>query len=338
MKYKYSIDNNNQLLIKPPKEKVSRPVRGRFSVDKNNRLVYWLNEPTNWRRIYNLPSKITFTGNWQLNPNYDLGLNLDKTKNQYGAERLTLKGEIISCDRDALAFEVASQDKQGLLHIQLLKLTGSWQADEFSRITFTVKKKTSPDTIILENAWQINKNQQIIYTYEKTNLITKSKTFHVLAFEGFWEINSSNRLTYILSRSLESCFDLRVQIESPNLYPKEGVIKYRLGIGLRKERLSRMETVCLYGTWKFNRRAGLVFQMDYGKGRLQGIEFGANVYLNKKDELVFSLTDKQKEPLGFNIIFNHKFLKDRDAQAFLRLKNIINRKEAAIEAGVRIPF
>lgn len=355
MKYKYSVDNHNQLLIRPPKQKAPIPVRGRFSIDKNNQLIYWLNEPASWRRLYNLPSKVSFIGNWKLNSNYDLELNLDETKSQYRAERLILKGEIISTDRDTLAFEIISYNKQGLSptqlnrsstkgtvpafsHIQLLKLTGSWQADEFNRIIFTIKKKASPDVITLEGSWQINKNQQITYIYEKTVLKTKTRISRVLTFEGFWEINSSNRLAYILSRSTESYFDFRVQIESPNLYPKEGLIKYRIGIGLAKDKPSQMKTICLYGSWRFSRKAGLTFQMDYRKGGFRDIEFGANIYLNKKDEIIFFLTDKKKETLGLNITFTHNFLKNSDAEAFLRLKDILDKKERALEVGVRIPF
>ncbi len=338
MKYKYSLNSKNQLLIKPPKQKIPIPVRGSFSVGKNNQLVYWLNEPASWRRLYHLPLKVSFAGNWKLNSNYDLELNLEETKNQYKGDRLILKGEIISTDRDALAFEIISRDEQGNSHIQLLELTGSWQADEFNRIIFTLKKKTSPDVITLEGSWQINKNQQIDYTYEKTLLKTKTKSSYILTFEGFWQINSSNRLAYLLSQSTKSYFDFRVRIESPNLYPKEGLIKYRIGIGLRKDKLYGEKIISLFGSWRFSRKAGLVFSMDYGKDKPRDIEFGANIHLNKRDEVVFTITNKEKEPIGFDITIHHTFLKNQDAQGFLRLKNILDNKEAGIEAGVFIPF
>ena len=34
------------------------------------------------------------------------------------------------------------------------------------------------------NAWAVNKNQQITYSYEKVNLLTKSKTLEVLPLKG----------------------------------------------------------------------------------------------------------------------------------------------------------
>ena len=338
MKYKYSLNAKNQLFIKSAKENLPIPARGSFSLDENNQLIYWLNEPASWRRLYNLPSKVYLVGNWKLNSDYDLEFILEETKNQYKDERLVFKGEIISTDRDTLVFETISQDEDGNSHIQLLKLSGSWQADEFNRIIFKIKKDTSPDVITLEGIWQINRNQQVTYCYERTGLKRKTGISRVLTFEGFWQINSANRLRYILSRSTQSYFDFRVQIESPNLYPKEGTIKYRIGIGLKENNPSRMRTIFLYGSWRFSRNAGLVFSMDYGKGKLRDIELAADIHLNKRDEVIFSLTDKERKPLGLNVAFNHAFLKNQDAQAFLKLKNILDKKEAAIEAGVRIPF
>jgi len=97
-----------------------------------------------------------------------------------------------------LVFEVKSTDREGQTHIQLLKLSGSWQADEFNRLSFLVKRKIQPDILTLGGIWQLNKNQQIIYTYEKTDLKTKTKYARTLTFLGFWQIDSTKRLTYIL--------------------------------------------------------------------------------------------------------------------------------------------
>lgn len=338
MKYKYLVDNNNQLFIKPENKKVAIPVRGKFSVDKNNRLIYWLNEPQGWRRLYNLPSKVSFMGKWHLNPNYDLQLNFQESNGYNDSGSFVLKGEVISTDRDLLVFEVVSKNRQGVSHIYFLKLNGSWQADEFNRIVFIVKKKASPDVLTLENAWQINKNQQISYTYEKALLKRKTKVSRILTFEGFWEINSNNRLTYILSHGRQSQFNFSVQIESPNLYPKEGSIKYRIGIGLRQDRPMQEKVICVYGEWRFNRRGGFIFRIDYGEEKLKDIELGASLYLTKKDEVVFSLINAKKESLGLNITVTHSFLKKTGAQAFVRLKDLLKGQGATVEAGMHIPF
>lgn len=342
---RYSTDTMNRLIIR--RNRKTLITDGRFSIDKNNRLIYWLNAPDPWRRQYSLPPKISFQGNWQLNPNYDLEIILDKARGQSEGDILVLKGELISTDRDTLAFSIKSIDNRGQTHIQLLKLSGSWQADEYNRISFAIKKKISPDILTLEGIWQINKNQQIVYTYEQTDLKTKTKHIRSLTFSGFWQIDNAKRLTYILEHSTKSQFYFRVQLESPNLYPQEGVIKYRLGIGLKGLSPSKLirssakgtvptKVISLYGTWKFSRKAGLSFEMDYGSGKLKRIEFGADIYLTKKDEVTLSITNKRKEPLGIFITFTHKFLKRYVAETFLRLKT--SEKEKRLEAGLRIPF
>jgi len=114
------------------------------------------------------------------------------------------------------------------------------------------------------------------------------------------------------------------------------VIKYRLGIGIKGNKSYQSRIISLYGTWKFTRKLGLSFIMDYGKAKIQTIEFGTNIYLTKKDAVSLLLTNKRKEPLGLNITFTHRFLKQLGAESFLRFKKF--QKEAGIEAGARIPF
>lgn len=338
MKKRHFLNSENQLVVSGFQSKKSLVLDGNLSIDKNNRFKYWLNAPTAWRRKYGLPGKITFTGNWQINKNYDLELTLDENKNQSKDDCLVFKGEIVSAAADALVFQIKSRDNRGQTHIQLLQLNGVWQADECNQLSFQAKKQnTTTDILTLQGAWQLNKNQQITYTYEKTDLRTKTKIFNTLTFSGFWQINSTNRLTYILARSLESRFDFRVQIETPNLYPKEGAIKYRLGIGLRQGRAFRQKVICLYGAWKFSRRLGLIFQMDYGRSCLKAIEFGADVALNRKNQIICALRNKAGQPLGINITFSHRFFKKLDAEVFLRIKRNLSA-DKGIEAGMRIPF
>lgn len=336
MKNRYSTNKTNLLVIKRKRKRIIG--NGKFSVDRKNRLVYWLNEPVFWRRINSVPPKVTFEGKWQLDKNYDLGLYLVENKNQHKGDYLSLKGEIISVDKDSLVFQIRSANKQGQTHIHLLKLKGVWHADECSRISFSVERKDSPDILTFESVWQINENQQVVYHYEKTELKTKRKIRQSLLFKGFWQITRKDRLTYIISGSTQSRFDFRVQLESPNVYPQEGTIKYRIGVGLKG--VSPKEIVpgiiCLYGVWKFSRKAGISFQMDYGDSQIQSIKFSAELNLSKKDEITLSLINKDKKPLGINVIFTHRFLKKLDAETFLKLKKL--KEEDGIETGIRIPF
>ena len=95
---RYSVDRYNRLTVKSKRKKVNP--RGSFAIEKNNALVYWLNEPLAWRREFGLPNKIRFRGTWQLDANHDLELLLDKTDEQPKGERLTLKGDIVSVGAD----------------------------------------------------------------------------------------------------------------------------------------------------------------------------------------------------------------------------------------------
>lgn len=330
----YFLDKFNRLSIKR-KDKRFSP-EGYFSIDNENRLVYWLNEPVSWRKQYQLPNKIIFSGLWKINSNYDLELELEQKGQGFQKERLTLKGQILSCEKDQIVFEIQSIKNDGLDSFHLLKLSGRWQADEYNRLSFLVTKKNSTNTLTLQGSWQLNDNQQITYVYEKTDLRTKSKVLHTLTFSGYWQITSAERLTYILSTGANSRFDFKVQLESPNIHPKEGSIKYRLGVGIRQPKREKAKIVTLYGAWKFSRNAGLIFEMNHRDGKMYRLEFGAQVNFNRNNQVTFTLTTKNKEPLGLSLTFSHKFLKELDGELFLRLKRY--REESGLEVGVSIPW
>lgn len=323
---KFLIDHNNRLIIIQDNEALQP--KGTFTIDESNRLVYYLTETTEWRKKYNFPEKIVLEGNWSLNSNYDLELKVE--------EVLLLKGEIISCEGNELIYEIKIADKNGLTQFRLLKLSGIWQANELNQIAFLVSKKDSPDTLTFKGAWKLNQNQQITYICERERLKTKNKNSYILVFSGFWQITSANKLTYILSQSTNSKFDFKVQIESPNIYPKKGVIKYRIGAGVKEPKPGYAKIISLYGTWKFSRKFGLTFEMEYTKGQINPISFGAEVNFDKSNQIVFNLINKDSNKLGISLLFTHRFLKQLDADFSLRLKRY--QEESGVDAGIRIPF
>lgn len=333
-KYEYSLDSNGCLIARTPDKRLLR-LKGKLGIDKDNRLIYRLNEPAAWRRNYRIPGKIVFKGSWQLSRNRDLELVLSKGKNQREGEILTIKGAIISAQGNSLVFETRARDENGLLHVQILQLSVIWLADKDNHLSFVVKKHI-PDILTLEGNWRINRNQQLTYTYEKTELKRKTKVAEVLTFEGSWQFSKPDRLTYVLSQGSDSKFDLRAQIETPNIYAQDGAIKYRLGAGVREGRKIKEKIISIYGVWKLSRKLGLSFQINYGKERFSEAEFGADIALGRRNDVSFSLKNKEGKPLGINVIFRHKFLKSLDAEAFLRLKVSAREREAGI--GVRIPF
>lgn len=317
MPNKYSVDDDNRLVIANNAETL--PIDGTFSTDEDNRLSYWLNETLPLREKYGLPEKLVFEGNWKLNSNCDLELELKETSRTQAVPigRLSLKGELISSESDKLIFELSAIDKNGLTKVRLLKLSGTWAADELNRIYFSVSKKESPDILTFQAGWQLNQNQQIIYTYQKANLKTKAQTLSTLTFSGHWQITSVNQLTYILSGGTNSKFDFKVQLETPNIYPKEGAIKYRIGIGLeglspsfdfaQDKQGTVPKIISLYGTWKMSRKLGVTFDMEYAKGDIQSLAFGAEVNFNKNNEAIFNLKNDFGENLGISVVFTHRF-------------------------------
>lgn len=328
MKIKYSLDSKNRLILKKNSKKIL--LNGKFLTDNNNNLFYRINEPLTLRKTLGLPSEISFIGNYSLDPSHNLTLRLKD------GDILVIKSDIIAVENSKLVFEITSHDKDGLTHIHILKLNGTWNADEFNRINFQVKKSTAPDTLIFENAWEINKNQKLTYKYEKTSLVTKKKTYNTLAFEGFWGISSENKLTYALTSDLSSGFNFKVTLESKNLYPEKNSIKYRLGIGLNKGKLNKDKIITLFGTWKFNRKLAVNFDMDYGQGKIHSIGFYTQIILNDNDKVIIALKNARMEGLGIELTCTHAFLAENNATFFIRVN--VSKAEKRIESGVLIPF
>jgi hypothetical protein len=221
---------------------------------------------------------------------------------------------------------------EAISHLRILRIKGTWHANEYNELVFETKARRgsakTPDKYTFKGAWKINKNQQIQYNCGEGP--------DVLTFKGHWDISSANRLVYMLEGSSTSRFEFKVQLESPTFYPKEGQIRYRIGIGVRKSRLTApSQTIILYGEWKFGRNLGLTFRMDYGQGRVKSLTFGAEVTFGR-NKVVFALKNEFGEPLGITLTMTHKFLKTIDAEAFIRLKS--RQNEQAIEAGITLPF
>jgi hypothetical protein len=242
----------------------------------------------------------------------------------------TLRKRFIAAESDALVIETIQTDSlSGQQRLRILKLKGIWRANDYNELCFDATlRKGQPETYTFKGSWKLNNNQQIVYSCgEGPDLLT---------FKGYWDISSASRLVYILEGSSTSRFEFKAQLESPVLYPKTGQIRYRIGMGVRKNRLtSGVPIIILYGEWKLGRNLGLVFQMNYGQGRVSSIELGAEITFSR-NKVIFTLKDKLDQPLGITLTMTHKFLETLDAQAFIRLKSL--KDQQRIEAGVSIPF
>lgn len=325
----YNITKENQLSVSLP-HKDKKLLHGEFTIDSNNTLIYSINEPTGWYRQYNIPGKIKFDGEWKLDDDHNLVLSVREKENSV-EKNLKLRGKIIDSSEDLFLFSIKSNTSPQESRITFLKLRGMWKADKYNRIFFEVKRNKQ-NRLLLKGIWKLNENNQITYEYEK--LKTKRKEKFILS--GHWNIISKDRIRYIIERAKDSYLNFKVYLETPNVYPAEGKIKYRVGIGIEKDR--KDEVISISGTWKFSRRLGLVFELDSEQGQLHRIKFKAKLTVAKKDKLIFSLYNNKDYPNGISITFlkHHPQIPNKDFQYFLRLKK--QGKEPKIEIGGKIRF
>jgi hypothetical protein len=308
-------------------------MKGFFITDKNNNLIYILDKPLKWKREHDLPDKIKLTGTWELDKNHNLVLRTTKTKN-YPKSSLTLYGKIEKVNSDYLSFRLQKSSISNLSQKHFITLRGRWQADKFNRLTFEIKKKDKPDTLRFKNIWEINKNNKITYIYKQESLKTKKKQEQSLQFDGFWQLANKNKICYRLTHSKKSQFDFRVHLQTSNVYPKKGAIKYRIGVGYGKTRQEKI--IKLYGSWKFSRKLGLFFEVSYSKGEIKRYSFSAKVNLTDKDKITFSLLDSKGRPLEIKVNYQRKLFDKKDLEFFTNLSK--KGKNYNIKAGIKLRF
>jgi len=329
----YYLDIDNRFVIKSGSKKLYP--RGKFLIDKKNRLSYIIFEPISWRKKEAVARKITFEGTWSLDDNHTVIFTLHRTRRQPDGGQFYFTSELVDARSDALIFSLATKEQPRVSVVRLVQLQGRWQADQYNRLTFLVKKTgLQYDTLTFSAVWEVNNNNTLIYTYQKTYLKTKERIEKTLVFKGFWHINEKNRLCYVLDIRQNSYFSFRVSCETPSLLAKKGEIKYRLGLGVEGERLFRAKIIILYGVWKLNRNVGLSFEIDYGHA-VRGITFGVQLELMKSNQTTLALTSERGESLGLSITFNQSFLRDNE-QWFVRLSK--RGKESRVEGGVDITW
>ena len=326
MKTSYKLDKNNKLTI--IKDNLILKPLGDFIVDDDNQLAYEIAESVDWRKEYDLPEKITLKGKWQIDAACNLIYTLQKSETQAGSERLLLKSELVQAKANALIFSLGTKGRSGTHGLRFLQLKGKWQADKHNRLQFVVKKLNN--VLTLQGSWQV-KNNTLIYTYRKTALKTKIKKLHTLRFSGYWQINKKNQITYILDTKSNSSFVFKTYLETPSLIGKKGVIKYRVGIGIKGSKLFKTEVITLYGVWKFQRKTGLSLDIDYGDGRVKAITFGAFARFNKQSKATFKLKTRDGKDLGLSLEFSRTFLKN-NAEWFLRA--VSEEKHPRFECGI----
>jgi hypothetical protein len=330
-KIRYEIDPYNRLVILGDGKlsglpKFRQVIDGRFKLDENNSLSYRVKAPL--PEDENIPHQIKLKGEWSLTDDHELRLTLDGQGRQTFGDRITLQGEILDVNKGSLLFAVTTTTKDNIRSTYVLDLEGTWKADENNRLSFRVKKEEGRyDILSFNGIWEINKNHQIVYQYEKARLIRKKRRSHTLTFKGYWDIKDSLRISYLLGKGTDSSFDFKT---SAGIF-KEDRIKYELGIGLNDRIGPVRRTITLFGRWNLKKDAGLIFEVDYENKKTKQIIFGADARLTDRDTIAFKLKNEiENKDIGASLELSHKILKG-DGEAFLRL--LKSNRESAIYAG-----
>ena len=332
-KLKYEVDPHNRLIVsetgkKLPLSRFRRVFDGSFKTGPDGTLIYHIKGP-----MYGLeaerkaPHQVKLRGKWSLNKNHDLVLTLDKWRRQTFGDEISLEGQIAAASANSIAFAVTTRSEKNIESRNILRLQGSWQADEHNRLTFRVRKAQGIyDSLTFDGIWDVDKKHRIVYRYEKTQKITKRILKKSIIFEGHWDIAKRNRLSYEISREKNSGFKFRTDIAVLD----KNSIKCRIGIGVSDKKQPIRRVITLFGRWKIKRNAGLLFEIKYEEGKVKAITFGADAKLTKQDKVEFKLKNEFRKDLGMELKLSRKLLQG-DGETFLKL--LKDKKEASVYAG-----
>jgi len=322
---RYEVDPHNRLIAERTGEEsgVSRfrqVLDGRFKIGIDNSLTYHIKKS----QAIDIPQQIKFSGNFSLGQDHSLVFTLDKWNNQCEGNQLVIKGDIIDAKSNELSFSAVTRDASGFRQIYILKLSGLWQADEYNRLAFNVEREGGPvDRFTFEGAWEVNKQNQIVYNYTRTALKRKEKITKAITFKGYWDIAEKYRISYVLNKKLRSQFDFEIILG--NAFKQ--MLVYEIGIGAIPER----KIITLFGRWSLNERLGLLFEVKYAGAEIQAIIFGASCKLNKDCTITFNLKDGLNKDLGMEVQLSRRIFKSQ-TEAFT--KALLSRKEVNILAGI----
>ncbi|MCU0665509.1 MAG: hypothetical protein MUF05_00175 [Candidatus Omnitrophica bacterium] len=325
-KIRYELDPYNRITVKNSALRGSRKVLdGQFKISSQNILSYHVKYPV--PKGVKSPHQLKLKGIWSLTEDHKLRLTLDQSKRETFGQQLTLQGEILDVKSNSLLFAVTTHTKNGMTSLYTLELSGCWQVDKRNRLTFEVDKgQGESDILVFQGAWEINEKYQIIYSYQRKNLVRRNKDIHTLIFKGYWDIKDKARLSYVLDADSGSAFDFRI---SAGLF-KDGFIKYELGIVLSRKNNPLKRVVTLFGQWKIKEDIGLVFEVRCGERKIQEIVFGAEAKLRDKGTVSFKLRNSLNKKICAELELSRDIFKG-NGQIYLRL--LAEKKEKAVLIG-----
>jgi len=329
-KIRYELDPYNRLVFEKTERKSNFPkfrkvIDGQFKIGKKNNLSYHVKTPL--LKGEDIPHQVKLRGKWSLTNNHNLKVTLDKSGRETFGDKIVLEGGIIDVNKNSLLFSLTTKTKENIHSTYTLSLSGLWRADKNNRLSFWIKKeKNTCEALLFNGLWEINRKHQIVYQYEKRDLLTKKKKVHTLIFKGYWDIKDSLRISYILSERTDSVFDFKT---STGIF-KENYIKYEIGIALAKRVNPIKRSVTLFGKWRPKKNKSLIFEVEYENKRINEIIFGAEVKFLDKNNVFFKLkSDVKNKDIGVTLKLSRRILK---GEVFLQQKK--KKKESTIYGGL----
>lgn len=324
-KIRYEVDPHNRLISKESEnetevKKFRDVYDGYFKPEQDNFLVFHIKKSQG----LDVPQQMKFSGNWSLDENHNLVFTLDKWNNQCEGNRLIIKGDIISVNENQLAFQIVTKETSLKEHIYILSLLGTWHADEYNRLAFAVQKERgNSDVLRFEGSWQVNKQNQIFYTFSRETLNSEEKISNTLTFKGYWDISEKYRISYILNEEISSKFDFKISVCKTI---KQG-LQYEVAIGSSLKN----KTIVLSGIWRISDKLGLTFEMKYGDENIRTIILGASCKLDDGYVLDLNLKNRLGEELGIELKLSKVFLENL-GESFLKV--LSSNKEIELVAGI----
>jgi len=337
-KVRYEMDPYNRLMVTGGKKSGARRYRlkldGYFKTGNDNSLRYMVKSPYNNTPYGDLPHRIDLKGRYSLTTNHDLLFTVSRSRKQRYAEQLTLRGGIVSVDKNSLTFAVTTRQGNGTSFTRSLVLNGRWNMDADQRIVFSVRRDSRiDDDLIFASGWKITKANEIEYSYKRSG--RTGKKVRTLTFKGRWEFINDNRIRYKLSLKDNSAFELQAVLVRAGFLGKRSALIYKMGakaVGelAAKNGSSKIRYLKFFGEWKVTRNAGLLFEIRYSGKKTDLIAFGAKARLNKYGELALMLRNKDGESLGVEVTLKKRFL-GSSGEALVKL--LASKKEKSIMLG-----
>lgn len=288
-----------------------------------------------WKNKFNPPEQISSKLFYSLDTEHNLNITLNKYSKSDKKETVSFKSEISNITSDSITFKTLSRRENAKQTYRSVSLKGRWQADRYNRIIFLIDKKDgSEDSLVFSGSWEINKNNSLTYSYAHRSLKTKKYKKETLHFKGYWELASGDRLVYILDNKIDSYFSFRCQLQTANLFPAKGKIKYKIGIGSENNN-KEIKTIALFGEWKFSDNATASFIIKNSDGSLTETKFKASFKILKNNRLLCELSNTKTGELIIKTEISGKLFK-KNAEFFIR--GTLEKSEKRIEAGIKTRF